>query len=49
MLIRDVTDRSFAEYGKVLGGIIFLSVVVILLMTIFDRIQRRVLYWTNKR
>ena len=40
---------DFAEYGKVLGGIIFLSVVVILLMTIFDRIQRRVLYWTNKR
>ena len=40
---------DFAEYGKVLGGIIFLSAVVILLMTVFDRIQRRVLYWTNKR
>ena len=40
---------DFAEYGKILGGIIFLSAVVILLMTVFDRIQRRVLYWTNKR
>ncbi len=40
---------DFAEYGKVLGGIIFMSIVVVLIMAVFDRIQRRVLYWTQKR
>lgn len=40
---------DFAEYGRVLGGILFLSAVVIALMTIFDRVQRRVLHWTKKR
>lgn len=40
---------DFAQYGKVLGGILFLSIVVIVIMTIFDRIQRRVLHWTRKR
>ena len=40
---------DFAQYGKVLGGIIFLSVVVIVIMSFFDRVQRRVLYWTTKR
>ncbi len=40
---------DFAEYGKVLGGILFLSVVVIVIMAVFDRIQRRVLHWMQKR
>lgn len=40
---------DFAEYGKVLGGIVFMSLVVVLIMAVFDRIQRRVLYWTQKR
>ncbi|MBQ6352087.1 MAG: ABC transporter permease subunit [Lentisphaeria bacterium] len=40
---------DFAEYGKVLGGIVFMSLVVVLIMTLFDRLQRRVLYWTQKR
>ena len=40
---------DFAEYGKVLGGIIFMSLVVVLIMTVFDRVQRRVLHWTQKR
>ena len=40
---------DFAEYGRVLGGILFMSTVVVMIMTVFDRIQRRVLYWTQKR
>lgn len=40
---------DFAEYGKVLGGIVFMSIVVVLIMAVFDRIQRRVLHWTQKR
>ncbi len=40
---------DFAEYGKVLGGILFLSAVVIVIMAIFDRIQSKVLFWTRKR
>ena len=40
---------DFAEYGRVLGGIRFMSTVVVLIMTVFDRIQRRVLHWTQKR
>ncbi len=40
---------DFAEYGKVLGGILFLSIVVIVIMTVFDCIQRRVLHWMQKR
>ncbi len=40
---------DFAQYGKVLGGILFLSVVVIVIMSFFDRVQRRVLHWTTKR
>lgn len=40
---------DFAEYGKVIGGILFLSLVVIVIMAIFDVIQGRVLFWTRKR
>lgn len=40
---------DFAEYGKVIGGILFLSSVVIVIMTIFDFIQHKVLFWTRKR
>lgn len=40
---------DFAEYGKVIGGILFLSLVVIAIMTVFDVIQSRVLSWTRKR
>lgn len=40
---------DFAEYGKVLGGILFLSLVVIVIMAIFDAIQSRILFWTRKR
>ncbi|MDR0868850.1 MAG: ABC transporter permease subunit [Planctomycetota bacterium] len=40
---------DFAEYDRVIGGMIFLSVVVIAIMVIFDRVQNRVLHWTKKR
>lgn len=40
---------DFAEYGKVIGGILFLSLVVIVIMAVFDLIQSRVLFWTRKR
>ncbi|OQA79367.1 MAG: putative aliphatic sulfonates transport permease protein SsuC [Lentisphaerae bacterium ADurb.Bin242] len=40
---------DFAEYGKVIGGILFLSSVVIVIMTVFDFIQHKVLFWTRKR
>jgi NitT/TauT family transport system permease protein len=40
---------DFAEYDRVIAGMVTLSVVVTLLMLVFDRIQARVLYWTKKR
>ncbi|MDR1520904.1 MAG: ABC transporter permease subunit [Planctomycetota bacterium] len=40
---------DFAEYGRVIGGMLFLSAVVVAIMAIFDRIQGRVLHWTKKR
>lgn len=40
---------DFAEYGKVVGGILFLSLVVIVIMAVFDAIQSRILFWTRKR
>lgn len=40
---------DFAEYGRVIGGMIFLSAVVVSIMGIFDLIQRRTLHWTKKR
>lgn len=40
---------DFAEYGRVLGGILYMSLIVIAIMTLFDCLQRRILHWTNKR
>lgn len=40
---------DFAEYGKVLGGIIFMSLAVIAIMAVFDTTQHRMLHWTQKR
>jgi NitT/TauT family transport system permease protein len=40
---------DFAEYDRVVAGMFVLSATVITIMFIFDRIRRRVLYWTNKR
>jgi NitT/TauT family transport system permease protein len=40
---------DFAEYGRVIVGMLFLSAVVVAIMAVFDRIQGRVLHWTKKR
>jgi NitT/TauT family transport system permease protein len=40
---------DFAEYDRVIAGMLVLSAVVTILMLIFDRIQARVLHWTGKR
>lgn len=40
---------DFSDYPKVLAGMIFMSLVIILIMELFDLFQRRALYWTGKR
>lgn len=40
---------DFSDYPRVLAGMIFMSIFIILMMEIFDAIQRRALYWTGKR
>ncbi len=40
---------DFSDYPKVLAGMIFMSLIIILIMELFDFIQRRCLYWTGKR
>jgi NitT/TauT family transport system permease protein len=42
-------SADFSEYQQVLAGIIFMSVVIVLLMTGFDAIQRKALHWHAKR
>ncbi len=40
---------DFSDYPKVLAGMLFLSLVIIGIMELFDGIQRRALHWTGKR
>jgi len=40
---------DFSDYPKVLAGMIFLSIVIVILMEIFDIVQNRALHWTHKR
>lgn len=40
---------DFSDYAKVLAGMLFMSVVIVLIMEFFDFIQSRTLYWTGKR
>jgi NitT/TauT family transport system permease protein len=40
---------DFSDYPKVLAGMMFMSSFIILVMTLFDTIQRRMLHWTGKR
>ncbi|MDR2391815.1 MAG: ABC transporter permease subunit [Planctomycetota bacterium] len=40
---------DFAEYGRVIAGMMFLSAVVVSIMAVFDLVQRRTLHWTKKR
>ena len=40
---------DFAEYDRVMAGMFVLSLTVVVIMFIFDRVRRRVLHWTAKR
>ncbi len=40
---------DFSDYPRVLAGMVFMALCIILVMEIFDLIQRRVLYWAAKR
>jgi NitT/TauT family transport system permease protein len=40
---------DFAKYDRVIVGMIWLSFVVVLIMTLFDLLKKRILYWTKKR
>ncbi|MDR1535293.1 MAG: ABC transporter permease subunit [Planctomycetota bacterium] len=40
---------DFAKYDRVIGGMFWLSGVVVMIMVVFDRVQKRVLFWTEKR
>jgi NitT/TauT family transport system permease protein len=40
---------DFAKYDRVIVGMIWLSVIVVLIMTFFDLLKKRILYWTKKR
>jgi NitT/TauT family transport system permease protein len=40
---------DFSDYPKVLAGMLFMSLVIILIMELFDLVQRRSLHWTGKR
>jgi NitT/TauT family transport system permease protein len=40
---------DFSDYPKVLAGMLFMSIVIILIMELFDLVQRRALHWVNKR
>ncbi|MEI6205425.1 MAG: ABC transporter permease subunit [Desulfuromonadales bacterium] len=38
---------DFSDYPKVLAGMLFMSFVIILIMELFDIVQRRALHWTG--
>ncbi|MDR1870817.1 MAG: ABC transporter permease subunit [Deltaproteobacteria bacterium] len=40
---------DFAKYDRVIAGMIWLSLVVVVIMTLVDLVKSRVLYWTKKR
>ncbi|MDR1395169.1 MAG: ABC transporter permease subunit [Deltaproteobacteria bacterium] len=40
---------DFAKYDLVIAGMIWLSLVVVAIMTLFDLLKKRLLYWTKKR
>jgi NitT/TauT family transport system permease protein len=42
-------NADFSDYPKVLAGMLFMSLVIILIMELFDLVQRRMLHWTGKR
>jgi NitT/TauT family transport system permease protein len=40
---------DFSDYPKVLAGMLFMSLIIVLIMELFDLVQRRALHWTGKR
>lgn len=40
---------DFSDYPKVLAGMLFMSLIIIVIMELFDLVQRRALHWTGKR
>ncbi len=38
---------DFTQYDFVLAGLIFNSIVILLIMVIYEKIKKRVLFWTN--
>ena len=42
-------QADFSEYAKVLAGLLYMSIFIIVVMTVFDLIQHRMLYWLDKR
>ncbi|WP_242392287.1 ABC transporter permease [Anaeromyxobacter oryzisoli] len=42
-------NADFSEYAKVLGGMLFTSAFIVLVMAAFDGIQGRLLHWTARR
>lgn len=38
---------DFAKYNYVIAGIIFNSVVILIVLLLFERLKRRILFWTN--
>jgi NitT/TauT family transport system permease protein len=40
---------DFAKYDRVIVGMIWLSLVVVIIMTLFDLLKKRILHWTKKR
>lgn len=40
---------DFSDYARVLAGMIFMATIIVLVMELFDFIQKRALFWTGKR
>ena len=38
---------DFSQYHYVLAGIIFNSIIIVTVMILFEKIKRRLLFWTN--
>lgn len=38
---------DFTQYDFVLAGIIFNSIVILVIMTLFEKVKKRLLFWTN--
>ena len=38
---------DFTQYDFVLAGIIFNSIVILAIMILFEKVKKRLLFWTN--